>query len=119
VAYKRDGMAYCNGTQPSRLGMTYWRKPRKSISPDISIVEVRQNPPHKDNLFAVVDFKFQNDRANDEQMKAYDQTFARIRVSVVRFPEDCMKCEDLDKKPVQPKEHDKKTERKKISTKRH
>ena len=106
VAYKRDGTAYCNGTQPSRLGMTYWRKPRKSISPDISIVEVRQNPPHKDNLFAVVDFKFQNDRANPEQMKAYDDTFTRSKVSLVRFPEDCPKCEDLEKKKSSDGKHD-------------
>jgi hypothetical protein len=98
VAYKRDGTAYCNGTHPLRIGMTYWRKPRKSISPDISIVEIRQNPPHKDNLFAVVDFKFPNDRSNPEQMKAYDDTFTRSKVSLVRFPEDCPKCEDLDKK---------------------
>jgi hypothetical protein len=98
VAYKRDGTAYCNGTHPMRIGMTYWRKPRKSISPDISIVEIRQNPPHKDNLFAVVDFKFPNDRAHQKQIDAYDETFTRPKVSIVRFPEDCPKCEDLDKK---------------------
>lgn len=98
VAFKRDGTAYMNGMMPKRIGQTYWRKPRKSVSPDIAIVENRFEPPGKDNLFAVVDFKFRNDRIDGKQINGYDETFTKPKVSIVRMPEDCPPCEDSEKK---------------------
>lgn len=98
VAFKRDGTAYMKGLQPTRIGQTYWRKPRGSISPDIAIVENRFEPPSKTNLFAVVDFKFRNDRIDRNQIRGYDQTFTKPKVSIIRMPEDCPPCEDLEKK---------------------
>jgi len=98
VAFNREGVAYMNGLQPKRIGQTYWRKPRKSVSPDIVIVENRFEPPSKDNLFAVVDFKFKNDRIDGEQINRYDRTFTKPKVSIVRMPEDCTSCDDLEKK---------------------
>lgn len=98
VAFKRDGTAYMNGMMPKRIGQTYWRKPRGSVSPDIAIVENRFEPPSKANLFAVVDFKFRNDWVVRDQIQRYDETFTKPKVSIVRMPEDCPPCEDVDKK---------------------
>lgn len=97
VAFKRDGNAYMDGLQPKRIGQTYWRKPRASVSPDIAIVENRFEPPSKTNLFAVVDFKFKNDRIEKNQIDRYDQAFTKPKVSIVRMPEDCPTCAELKK----------------------
>jgi hypothetical protein len=98
VAFRRDGSAYMDGLQPKRLGQTYWRKPRGSVSPDIAIVENRFEPPSRSNLFAVVDFKFRNDRIDSVQIQRYDLTFTKPKVSIIRMPEDCPPCESLEKK---------------------
>lgn len=99
VAFKRDGTAYmATGTQPKRIGQTYWRKPRGSVSPDIAIVENRFEPPGPQNLFAVVDFKFQRDNIDRKQIDNYDDAFGRSKVSIIRMPQDCPPCEGLDKK---------------------
>ncbi len=68
------------------------------MSPDIAIVENRFAAPAKDNLFAVVDFKFKNDRIDGQQINRYDETFSKPKVSIVRMPEDCPPCESLEKK---------------------
>ena len=98
VSYDRSGKAYMETeTKPKRIGSTYWIKPRGSINPDVVIPENRHARPDRDNLFAIVEVKFPNDRIKDPQIDRYDRIFDKHRVSIVRVPEDCPNCGALDK----------------------
>jgi len=90
------------GTPPTRpkrvehLPYTFWPVPKGAIIPDLTIVEDRKKPaalmpPQQDNVFAVVEIKFPNDRVKEDQMDEYVQLFSKNRVALMRIPEDLHK----------------------------
>jgi len=104
---------------------------RGSIAADLAIPDYRRRPLAKDNLFAIVEIKFQNDRIDERQFKQYDElnkTAATVktaavgksrtlgkkgvtigcRVSLFRYPEDKAVEPKKDQQPEQQKDHRKK-----------
>lgn len=94
-----------------------------SISADLIITEYRKKPCDKNNIFAIVEIKFQGDRIDDRQFEQYEKLLEEAaetktkkspvrfdnrpvssggRLSLFRYPEDkaVEKTEDKPKKPV-------------------
>jgi hypothetical protein len=88
-------------------------KSKGSVSADLAIPDYRKNSLKKENLFAIVEIKFQNDRIESKQFKRYFEisnasidfkenyvtkqkvntgsVLTGCRVSLFRFPEDVAK----------------------------
>ena len=79
-------------TRPGRMGSVFpfWPRPRGSVSPDLVIVEYRQQPFEVANVFAAVELKFPGDWVKAEQLGDYSRLMGRTdKVALMRIPEDC------------------------------
>lgn len=132
-----------SGTRLTRLGNSinpFWPVPhgKGSIAADLAIPDYRRRPLTKDNLFAIVEIKFEGDAIKNEQFKNYEKlskVCAEVktdaigkantahgkgvtlgcRVSLFRYPED-IAVDPPEKDKTKPAEKKKKPKTRRTKT---